>query len=152
VPRTSYLIDIISVFEKAFRSQEVWDIFEELYAIRFPIEKIHPIEDYNGSDDASMKANNSSAFNCRAMTDFKNQYSIHSYGYAIDINPLINPYVNGDNIEPQAGAKNVDRSSYHKGKINGRSQIVQIFAKHRWVWGGTWPQIKDYQHFEKILK
>jgi len=133
-------------------AQEVLDIFEELYAIRFPIEKIHPIEDYNGSDDASMDANNTSAFNCRAMTDFKNQYSIHSYGYAIDINPLINPYVNGDNVEPTAGAKNVDRSSYHKGKINGRSQIVQIFAKHRWVWGGTWPQIKDYQHFEKVLK
>ena len=133
-------------------AQEVLDIFAELYAARFPIEKIHPIEEYSGNDQRSMADDNTSAFNCRAMTDFKGQFSIHSYGYAIDINPLINPYVNGQNIEPASGAVNVDRKTYHKGKINHRSVIIQIFAKHGWIWGGSWAELKDYQHFEKTMK
>jgi len=133
-------------------AEETLTIFEELYNARFPIEKIRPIEEYQGNDNDSMTADNSSAFNCRAMTDFKNQYSIHSYGYAIDINPLINPYVNGGSVEPKEGAAYADRRTYYKGKITAKSGIVQIFAKHGWLWGGSdaWSRtIKDYQHFEK---
>lgn len=133
-------------------AEDTLAIFEELYNARFPIEKIRPIEEYQGNDNDSMAADNSSAFNCRAMTGFQNKYSVHSYGYAIDINPLINPYVNGDTIEPQAGAANLDRHTYHKGKITAKSGIVQIFAQHGWLWGGSnaWSRtIKDYQHFEK---
>lgn len=133
-------------------AEDTLDIFTELYALRFPIEKIRPIEEYAGNDNDSMADNNSSAFNCRAMTDFKNKYSIHSYGYAIDINPLINPYVNGGSVAPKEGVTYADRGTYHKGKITAKSGIVQIFAKHGWLWGGSdmWSKtIKDYQHFEK---
>jgi len=132
---------------------EVANIFKEIYAERFPIEKIKPIEEYRGNDASSMLDDNSSAFNCRAMTDFANQYSIHSYGRAIDINPLINPYVNNGVIDPPEGARYVDRSIAHKGKITADSPICKIFAKYGWVWGGSWPgKIQDYQHFEKPLK
>jgi len=132
-------------------AKEVLNIFQELYQQKFPIEKIHPIEEYEGDDSISMADNNTTAFNCRAMTDFANQYSIHSYGRAIDINPLINPYIKGDKIEPKEGAAHVDRAVYHKGKITSNSIICKIFEKYGWVWGGTFSKVKDYQHFEKPL-
>ena len=38
----------------------------------------------------------SSAFNCRPATGSTDTLSEHSYGWAIDINPLRNPYVGPD--------------------------------------------------------
>lgn len=67
--------------------------FADLFAARYPIEKMELIENYNASDDRSMEANNSSAFNCRDITGKPGIFSKHSYGGAIDINPLQNPYI-----------------------------------------------------------
>ncbi|MBN2689858.1 MAG: C40 family peptidase [Gammaproteobacteria bacterium] len=130
---------------------EISELFAALYQHKFPIESIKPMYEFRGNDDASMKADNSSAFNCREMTDFPNQFSIHSYGAAIDINPLINPYVFGDKVSPVEGKKYLDRASYHKGKITKDSFIVKEFARYGWDWGGSWPKghPQDYQHFEK---
>lgn len=65
----------------------------ELFAIHYPIEKMERIENYAADDNRSMVANNSSAFNCRDITGKPGVFSKHSYGGAIDINPLQNPYV-----------------------------------------------------------
>jgi len=67
--------------------------FAELYAQRFPIQSMELIEKYDASDDRSMAANNSSAFNCRFVTGRPGVFSHHSYGSAIDINPVLNPYL-----------------------------------------------------------
>ena len=72
---------------------DVGEIFGELYSIGFPISKMRLIDDYNASDDASMNDNNTSAFNCRPITGMTGQFSNHSWGAAIDINPAINPYI-----------------------------------------------------------
>lgn len=134
-------------------AQEVFDIFKELYEQKYPIKKIRPIDDYQGSDNASMVDNNTSAFNCRAMTDFANQYSVHSYGRAIDINPLINPYDNNGKVEPKEGTEYLDRKVYHRGKITQSSKIFDTFSGRGWVWGGLWVGgIHDYQHFEKPVE
>ncbi|MDY0189605.1 MAG: M15 family metallopeptidase [Desulfuromonas sp.] len=69
------------------------NVFAELYAVHYPIEKMELIENYNANDDLSMQANNSSAFNCRDITGKLGVFSKHSYGGAIDINPLQNPYI-----------------------------------------------------------
>jgi len=136
-------------------ASEVLDIFREVYQQKFPIEKIKPIEEYRGDDSSSMRDNNTSAFSCRAMTDFPDQYSVHSYGRAIDINPLINPYINGEKVEPAEGAKYADRGVYAKGKITANDPLYKAFTKRGWQWGGdaSWDVsdtgIKDYQHFEK---
>ena len=53
---------------------------------------IKPAVEYRGSDEASMADNNSSAFNCRKVKG-SNRWSKHSFGEAIDINPLWNPWV-----------------------------------------------------------
>lgn len=130
---------------------EILDIFKEIYEQKFPLEKIKPVEEYKGDDNASMLDNNTSAFNCRAMTDFPDQYSVHSFGSAIDINPLINPYVNGDKVEPTVSAKYVARNVDEKGKITADSPVYKAFIDRGWQWGGDWKNIKDYQHFEKSL-
>lgn len=68
-------------------------IFADLFSDRFPIEKMERIEKYQGDDDLSMAANNTSAFNCREATGKPGCWSRHSYGMAVDVNPLQNPYV-----------------------------------------------------------
>ena len=71
--------------------------FADLFAAHYPIERMELIEKYDGDDDRSMAANNTSAFNCRDVTGKPGVYSKHSYGGAIDINPIQNPYITPQN-------------------------------------------------------
>jgi D-alanyl-D-alanine carboxypeptidase len=87
-------------------ADELLAIFYELYQEHFPIERIELIDLYDANDELSMTANNSSAFCCRAITNVPGTFSLHSYGSAIDINPLVNPYVKGTQILPR-GWKNL---------------------------------------------
>ena len=50
------------------------------------------MDHFNGDDDASTAANNTSALNVRAVAG-SGAISLHAYGVAIDLNPLQNPYV-----------------------------------------------------------
>jgi cell wall-associated NlpC family hydrolase len=131
-------------------AEEIVKIFSELFQNKFPIDKMNLIDFYHGDDDASVLDNNTSAFNCRAMTDFPDRYSVHSYGLAIDLNPLLNPYVNDGKVSSEKARSNLPRDA-EPGKINPESFVVDIFAKYGWSWGGNWKgPIKDYQHFEKL--
>lgn len=130
-------------------ADEVIRLFRDLYRLGFQIEHMIPIEEYGGNDDASMAANNTSAFNCRDATGKPGVFSNHSWGRAIDINPLTNPYVKGDKVLPPAGRQYLDRTKAFKGSILKDSPIVQEFEKAGWTWGGRWPDRQDYQHFEK---
>lgn len=132
-------------------AEETTQIFRDLFRHGFMIEKMSPVEDYNGSDDASMAANNTSAFNCRDVTGEPGKFSNHSWGRAIDINPLTNPYVKGSLILPPAGSRYADRNKAFPGSILRGSFIVNRFAKSGWAWGGSWETRQDYQHFEKPL-
>ena len=130
-------------------AREVDAIFRDLFRRRFQIERITPIEDFGGDDDASMAANNTSAFNCRDVTGQPGTFSNHSWGRAIDINPLINPYVKGDRVFPPEGRQYLDRSRELPGSILSGGFVVRRFAQAGWKWGGAWTDLKDYQHFEK---
>jgi hypothetical protein len=133
-------------------ARELKTIFEDLYKARFLIEKMAPVEEYGGSDDASMAANNTSAFNCRDITGTLGRFSNHSWGRAVDINPLTNPYVKGDSVLPPAGRAYLDRTQQHPGSILRDSLIVKEFESRGWTWGGKWSDRQDYQHFEKPPK
>jgi hypothetical protein len=130
-------------------ADEVVRLFRDFYSLGFPIEQMVPIEEYKGNDDASMAANNTSAFNCRDATGKPGVYSNHSWGRAIDINPLTNPYVKGDQVLPPEGRKYLDRAKVFKGSILKDGFVVREFEKNGWTWGGRWPDRQDYQHFEK---
>lgn len=131
-------------------AKEVSDIFSELFKQKFPIKKMELIDQYKGDDASSMEANNTSAFNCRAVTGSPGVFSEHSYGKAIDINPVQNPYVRGAVVAPPAGKKYLNRKKVRAGMIVADAAVVKAFKKRGWKWGGDWKTLKDYQHFEKV--
>ena len=120
-------------------------IFRRLYEIGYPIASMRLVDDFGGDDDASMSANNTSAFNCRPVTG-GGGFSEHSYGTAIDVNPVQNPYLAGSTVLPAEGRQYVDRPD-SPGVIHAGDEVVQAFADHGFRWGGTWSGPIDYQHF-----
>jgi hypothetical protein len=130
--------------------KDVVAVFRKLYAGRFPIRKLEPIDAFRGSDDASMAADNTSGFNCRyAVTTGPKQWSVHAYGEAIDVNPVENPYYEGGRVLPPAGAAYAARASARPGMAVAGGELVKAFASVGWLWGGRWTGSPDYQHFSK---
>jgi hypothetical protein len=126
----------------------VLSIFQELLEIKFPIERINPIDHYQGSDELSMHDNNSSCFNFRKIAGTE-RLSSHSYGLAIDINPKQNPYIRIKDestiIEPITGLEFLNRHNLRPGMLE---TVVPIFTTHGFIWGGKWDNPIDYHHFE----
>lgn len=128
---------------------EIIEIFEELYKVKYPIEKIKLIDEYGAEDSKSMEDNNTSAFCYREVDGKPGKLSKHSYGVAIDINPVQNPYVYKNKVAPLAGKKYVNRSKISKGMIVKNDACYKAFTSRGWTWGGNWKYEKDYQHFQK---
>jgi hypothetical protein len=127
---------------------DVTRVFRSLYAAGFPIRRMRPISHYRGSDDASMAADNTSAFNCRrAVGSTTGSWSMHAYGLAVDVNPVENPYVLGGRPLPPGGGRFLDRADARPGMVVAGGVIVQAFASAGWRWGGEWSGSPDYQHF-----
>jgi hypothetical protein len=128
---------------------EVLEIFKALFDQRFPIAKMRLIDEYQGDDDKSVADDNTSAFNCRDVAGRPGALSKHSYGRAIDINPVENPMVLGGKISPPSGAKYLDRKKKIPGLLRQGDPAVREFTRRGWTWGGAWKDLKDYQHFVK---
>ena len=123
----------------------VTQAFRRMYAAGFPIRQMRLVDDFGANDDASMAADNTSAFNCR-LTTSGSGWSQHSYGQAVDVDPLENPYVSAETVLPPAGQAFVDRPE-EPGVIHHGDACVDAFASVGWSWGGGWASFKDYQHF-----
>ncbi len=136
-------------------AQDLVEIFYELYESQYPIEKIRLIDEYSADDEASMADNNTSCFNYRTVPG-STKLSNHSYGFAIDINPLYNPYVRTRDgkelISPDNAVPYADRSADFPHKIDKNDLCYRIFIEHGFTWGGSWNSSKDYQHFEKRVQ
>ncbi len=128
------------------QAAKIRNAFGALYDNRFQIRRIHPVDTFGADDDRSMANNNTSAFNCRRVAG-TTTWSEHSYGRAIDINPVQNPYVKGSSVDPPAGKDWTNRGSVTPGMIVDGDIVVRAFAAHSWEWGGHWRTAKDYQHF-----
>ncbi len=103
----------------------------------FPITSIIPLSFYNWNSSA--RYNNSGGFDWR-FVDGNNEITDHAFGAAIDINPLINPWIR----------KNSHNRPYNpniRGTLSPSSQVVTIFNEEGWKWGGNWKHSKDWQHF-----
>jgi hypothetical protein len=124
-------------------------VFRRLFDARFPIRRMETIDRYGGSDDASMAADNTSAFNCRSAVraDGVEQWSSHAFGRAIDVNPVENPYVLGSTVLPPDGTPYTDRADVRPGMAVRGGPLVDAFAAAGWQWGGRWTGSPDYQHF-----
>lgn len=131
-------------------AQEVAEIFQELYEAGFPIQEMALAEDYGCDDNALMEAGNTSCFNMRPIAG-TDRWSKHSYGGAVDINPIQNPYLTASSIFPAAGEDYLDREDVRLGMIVPGDACHTAFTSRGWTWGGDWPS-PDYQHFEKSVE
>jgi hypothetical protein len=123
-------------------------VFSRLYAARFPLRRLRPIDVYGGSDERSLAADDTAAFNCRyAVAPGPKRWSVHAYGLAIDVNPVENPYVEGSRVHPRGGQAYLDRSRYRPGMAVRGGLLLHAFATVDWKWGGRWSGSPDYQHF-----
>jgi hypothetical protein len=127
--------------------EPVVTVMQRLFEAGFPMERMEPIDVYDGSDQASMAANNTSAFNCREISGSPGVWSQHAYGGAIDVNPLVNPWVQGARVDPPEGEIYTDRDLDVPGLIRTGDVVTLAFAEVGWGWGGDWADSKDYQHF-----
>lgn len=128
-------------------SEDIGAVFEQLFLAAYPIQRIELVDEYGGSDEESMQANNTSAFNCREVGGKPGVWSNHALGAAVDLNPLMNPYVEGGFVSPAEGAEYVDRADVRLGMVVPGDAAVEAFAAVGWRWGGNWVGLKDYQHF-----
>jgi hypothetical protein len=126
-------------------AEGVVGVFRTLFDVGYPVALMRLVDDFAADDDASMAANNTSAFNCRAVTGGSG-WSEHSYGRALDLNPVQNPYVRGSTVLPPAGARYVGRPD-EAGVLHAGDAVVTAFAAAGWSWGGAWTRPTDYQHF-----
>lgn len=75
------------------------------------------------------------------VTNAKGGDSFHNYGLAVDFCLLI------DGKEVSWDMK----KDYDSDLIPDWMEVVAIFKKYGWSWGGDWKSFKDYPHFEKTF-
>jgi len=124
---------------------DIFNLFEYMLHVRFPIAKVIPIVNYKWNDIISMHANNSYSFCYRDAS-----YSKHAYGMAIDINPYFNP------VRWKIGYQhrlNKPFGAVYNPKIPGTfyptHPVVLEFKKHGFRWGHNFTRNYDDHHFEK---
>ena len=136
-------------------AEDVLEIFKQLFAASYPVEKVRLIDEYDADDELSMRDNNSSCFNFRVVS-FTNRISRHGLGLAVDINPRYNPYikiVDGKKvIAPANGVDFENRTKNFPYKIEPDDLCCRLFRERNFLWGGdcpleSWRGEKDYQHF-----
>lgn len=124
--------------------------FKAFYQQHLPIEKF---DVFHSSDDNE----NTSAFNCRNMVG-KNNFSMHAYGLAVDINVSRNPYIGTykkddhgqmiGSIIPSFSSSLTYLNRSEK-RVGMNEPIVNLLAKHGFTeWGGHWQDTTDYMHFQ----
>ncbi|MFC9270736.1 M15 family metallopeptidase [Streptomyces zhihengii] len=133
------------VHEDAVRP--VLAVFGAAFDDRFPIRRMRAMSHYDGDDRRAMADDNTSAFNCRRVTGDEDHLSRHSYGDAVDINPLENPYVDrSGTVHPPGSRAALDREPPAEGMLVAGDAVTRAIEEAGWEWGGAWSP-PDYQHF-----
>ncbi len=142
------IMDVLAPYMSVF--------FEKLYELHFPINKVSPMENYDGDDDASMRDNNTSGFNCRVIAGTED-FSLHAYGLALDFNPLQNPYIGNSHVNeekdcgllevwPTEGVDYINRGHLSPGMVEPIVNLIHSCGLRDW--GGNWIYNLDYHHFQ----
>ena len=121
------------------------ELFRRLWDLGFPIRQMKLVDAFGASDEASMAADNSSAFNFRSIAGTE-LLSQHALGRAIDINPVENPWRKPDRIVPEAGKAFADRTNIRPGMFVRPGPVVALFDELGWEWGGDWRHAFDDHH------
>jgi hypothetical protein len=129
-------------------------VFGRLFRARFPMMRVMLAEEFVPAEfepRISSRRSITYAFNCRPIVTPLGPgatFSQHSYGWAIDINPVQNPYVLPDGfVRNRMARRYVDRTRQLAGMIHEGDVVVRSFSAIGWEWGGHWSGGKDYMHF-----
>ena len=142
----------------ASAADDVLWVFHQLFDARFPIKKVAlatPFKPKSFAQHRRITSHRSvtASFNCRPVVTAlgpADTFSQHSYGLAIDLNPLQNPYVTSDGfVRNRAAEPYLDRSRNLEGMIHQDDVVFRSFAAIGWSWGGDWSGDKDYMHFSQ---
>jgi len=121
------------------------ELFRRVHALGFPIRQMRLVDDFEASDDASMSADNCSAFNFRLIAGTQ-LLSQHALGLAIDINPVENPWRRPERLVPAEGAAYADRRMIRPGMFVRPGPVVAMLDEQGWEWGGDWNHAWDDHH------
>ncbi|SDS00137.1 D-alanyl-D-alanine carboxypeptidase [Friedmanniella luteola] len=128
---------------------EIERSFGKGLSARFPIAKMNNPNVYGGNDPKQMAANNTSGFNCRKVVGNPYAQSPHSYGIAIDVDTVQNPYRDSTGRWwPANGKSYIDRTPLRFGMLGTKSALTRQLRSDGFFWGGLWNPGRDYQHFE----
>jgi D-alanyl-D-alanine carboxypeptidase len=128
-------------------------VFRRLYRLRFPIRHMRLDDMYGPRRARPADGDVTGSFRCRQSVpspcvggNASGRWSNHAYGYAIDLNPVENPYVGCGAVHDPKSRPYVDRSRRRKGMVT--PAVVDAFRSIGWGWGGDWSgETKDYMHF-----
>ena len=139
-PHTGELVVNASV------ARGVVGVFRKLYAARFPIEEMRLVTTADLDAPPTGDGDNTAAYVCRT-TRGSSVLSAHAYGLAIDVNPFLNPYRNGDLVLPELASAYLDRSWRRPGMVLRGGVVTRAFASAGWTWGGDFTSVSDLMHF-----
>jgi hypothetical protein len=135
-------------------AEDVLWVFSRLFEAGFPLKRVGLAREFKEErleTDPDSHRSVTASFNCRVVVTpagAGDHFSQHSYGLAIDVNPLQNPYVREDGwVRNRFARPYVDRSRNALGMIHDGDLVVRSFAEIGWAWGGRWSGGKDYMHF-----
>ena len=120
-------------------------IFAELLRRKIPLAKVVPIVSYDWDDERSMQDNATTCYNWRTILG-TSRLSLHALALAIDFDPLWNPWMKDDFVQPRGALYDPARI----GTLTADSPIVEIMKRHGFEWAGEWLKehgLVDYQHF-----
>ena len=128
-------------------AESVASIFTELFDEGFPIRRMLPVEAYEGDSDASLAADNTSAYNCRRPDQINAPplASPHANGRAIDINPRENPWRDPRCRCWSPTGRNAARVE-GPGRILEGGLVWRLFREQGWIWQNI--DVPDYMHFD----
>jgi D-alanyl-D-alanine carboxypeptidase len=128
-------------------------VFRRLYRLEFPIRHMRLDDMYGPKRARPADGDVTGSFRCRQSVpspcvggNASGRWSNHAYGYAIDLNPVENPYVGCGAVHDPKSRPYVDRSRRRAGMVT--PAVVDAFRSIGWGWGGDWSgATKDYMHF-----
>ena len=127
-------------------AEELRELFALMERWCFPVAGVAPIVCFGWSDEASMSADNSSAFNYRFIAGTV-RLSRHALGPGGGHQPARKP---GDISRTAASSRRgVYGDPVMPGTFTEDHTVVGAFREKGWRWGGNFTHIRDYHHFEK---
>ena len=127
-------------------ADDVAGVFHRLFRARYPIEEMRLVTTADLEAHPTGDGNNTAAFVCRPARG-QSEWSAHANGLAVDVNPFLNPYRDGDLVLPELASAYLERSWHRPGMITAHGKVVDAFTAIGWTWGGTFDSVSDPMHF-----